>query len=269
MAKYKCDFCGRPIKTKMAKKQHEEWCPENPESKRKESIGDTEKEEPKITEKQKQTLSSISAFSSLLRSYGIESGEDLVSQIDQKAREMPFYKEITENIDTINKRLEQNSKDIVNLTQILQDIDKKLTFSMQQIQTALSNASQNIQPTQVAGGDNNQPNTEEGQTVSQGKVPVSGQLQGDNSLQGWFDRILKLIEVAGGGGGQQQVVEMPPEIKYKDLIELSQVLKSLQGDPYKQLREDLKLFVNIANAFKTGKVPDMGESESHLEESGE
>jgi len=261
---HKCKFCGQEFDRPNRKRTHEVWCYKNPNSRRvkKSNPDPTPEKEDKIglTEEQTKVLSSISSFASLLKSYGIESGEDLLAQVDEKARQMPFYKELSANIEQINKRLDANSKDIVELTGILDEINKKLTYFLQQLEKVHSQPYSQVEHQQV------------GQQIQGKEIPTQvAQVpsNNNNNLTGWFDRILRLMEVAGGGGGEGATVpvEMPPEIKYKDLIELSNVLKSLQGYPYKQLREDLKLFVSIANAFRTGKVPEFPEEKTaHLEE---
>ena len=254
---YKCEFCGKICRNPQAKKAHEKWCEKNPNSLRykakakdapksknptlppdekKKDIPETPPPEKK--DKPKTEMPNLSLLAPILKSFGITDGASLIKAIDDKARQMPFYNEIVNEMNQTKKQVEE-------LNGIIAETSQKIDALINQLQQAQAQAQANT-------GNGSSPRTE-GQTQIQSAQPATG---GTSTLERWADRLLQLLQVGASSGNSSPP---PPEEKYKDLITFSNVLKTLQGNPEDRLRQDLKLFVDIARVFSGKKAPELPE----------
>ena len=218
---FKCKYCGKEYDKKKNKNYHERMCKLNPNS-----PGYKPKAPPKdeAPPKEKSEDISLGSLGVLLKSFGIKDGADLVRTIDGKARQMPFFAEIIgkfgefdAKIGQLDGMLKATNKGIDSL---IENLNKRAT-EQAQIQPA-------TQPTTQPA---TQPLTEKPDMLAQ-----------------WFDRGLKLMELGGHGGGNPN-----PETKYKELVEVLQLVKAVQPPPvdtHKQMVDMANVVVNIAKAFK-------------------
>jgi len=246
MPEYKCSFCGKVCKNPQAKQAHERWCEKNPDSIKK-TKSSPEKTPPEKDDKPKTEIPNLSSVGAILQGFGITDGATLMKTIDEKARQMPFYADIT---NEINQLKEQTN----SLNALTVETNEKIDLLISKLQEAQGRAqNQPEKPTATQ----EQPQT---QPATTGATAPTG------SLETWFDRGLRLLQVAGGGSGNSSP---PPEEKYKGLLELVNVIKAIQGDPVKQFTEGFKVFsdiqknaINIAKGIPTPKP----KIEEHLEE---
>jgi len=242
MPEYKCEICGKVCKNPQALKMHlrtheKEERPTLPPDK-------GEKDIPKnlIDEKEKKQPISIPKLSSLgpiLQAFGITDGASLIKAIDDKARQMPFYSEIVNEMNQTKKQVEE-------LNGIITETSQKIDALIKQLQQAQAQA-------QVNTGNGSSPRTEGQPQIQPAQSATTG---GTGTLERWADRLLQLLQMGASSGNPSPP---PPEEKYKDLITFSNVLKTLQGNPEDRLRQDLKLFVDIAKVFSGKKVPELPE----------
>ena len=260
MSEHKCQFCGKECKNPQAKEIHEKWCEKNPDSLRykakaqdapksksptlppdekKKDIPETPPPEKK--DKPKTEMPNLSLLAPILRSFGITDGASLIKAIDDKARQMPFYNEIVNEMNQTKRQVEE-------LNGIIAETSQKIDALINQLQQAQAQAQQ----AQANTGNGSSPEAK-GQPQIQSAQPTAG---GAGSLERWADRLLQLLQIGASSGNPSPP---PPEEKYKDLITFSNVLKTLQGNPEDRLRQDLKLFVDIARVFSGKKAPELPE----------
>ena len=254
MPEYKCEICGKvcrnPQALKMHMRTHEKK--ENPtlppnekESDAKATVGKDIPEKPtseqpmptdKEEKKQLTSIPNLSLLAPILRSFGITDGASLIKAIDDKARQMPFYNEIVNEVNQTKKQVEE-------LNGIIAETSQKIDALISQLQQAQAQAQ-----AQANTGNGSSPEAK-GQPQIQSVQSSAG---GAGSLERWADRLLQLLQIGASSGNPSPP---PPEEKYKDLITFANVLKTIQGDPMKQLTESFKVFTDMQkNAISIAKT---------------
>ena len=259
---YKCQFCGKECKNPQAKEIHEKWCEKNPDSLRYKAkdapksknptLPPNEKEksipekptveQPMPTDKEGKkeptSIPNLSLLAPILRSFGITDGASLIKAIDDKARQMPFYNEIVNEMNQTKKQVEE-------LNGIIAETSQKIDALINQLQQAQAQAQQ----AQANTGNENSPRAER-QPQIQSAQPATG---GTSTLERWADRLLQLLQIGASSGNPGP--SPAPEEKYRDLIAFANVLKTIQGDPMKQLTESFKVFTDMQkNAISIAKT---------------
>jgi len=253
MSEYKCEICGKICKNPQALKMHlrtheKEENPTLPPDEKKKDIPKKDIPEKPTSEqsiptdkeekKEPASIPNLSSLGPILRAFGITNGASLIKAIDDKARQMPFYNEIVNEVNQTKKQVEE-------LNGIITDTNQKIDALIKQLQQAQAQVQANT-------GNGSSPRTK-GQPQIQSTQSTTG---GTGTLERWADRLLQLLQMGASSGNSSPP---PPEEKYKDLITFSNVLKTLQGNPEDRLRQDLKLFVDIARVFSGKKAPELPE----------
>jgi len=267
MPEYKCEICGKICKNPQALKMHlrtheKEENPTLPPDEREKDIPEKDipekptSEQPIPTKKEEKkepaSIPNLSSLGPILRAFGITDGASLIKAIDDKARQMPFYNEIVNEMN-------QTKKQVQELNGIITETSQKIDNLINQLQQAQAQAQANT-------GNGSSPRTEGQSQIQPTQSATTG---GTGTLERWADRLLQLLQMGASSGNSSPP---PPEEKYKDLITFSNVLKTLQGNPEDRLRQDLKLFVDIARVFSGKKTPELPKEtpkpriEEHLEE---
>jgi len=236
MPEYKCEICGKVCQNPQALKMHlrtheKEERPTLPpdEGKEKDSPENLTSKEGK---KQPISIPKLSSLGPILQAFGITDGASLVKAIDDKARQMPFYSEIINEMNQMKKQVEE-------LNGIITETSQKIDNLIKQLQQAQA---------QVSGGNG----TKEIKTQVQPQLAQPATTQKAGSLEGWADRLLELLKIGAVSGNPNSAPSV--ERKYEDLIALANVLKTIQGDPMKQLTDSFKVFSDIQkNAISIAK----------------
>ena len=254
MSEYKCEICGKVCRNPQALKMHlrtheKKENPTLPPNEKESDVKATmekdipEKptvEQPMPTDKEGKkeptSIPNLSLLAPILRSFGITDGASLIKAIDDKARQMPFYNEIVNEMNQTKRQVEE-------LNGIITETSQKIDALISQLQQAQAQAQ-----AQANTDDGSSPEAK-GQPQIQ---PVQSAAGGAGSLERWADRLLQLLQVGASSGNSSPP---PPEEKYKDLITFANVLKTIQGDPMKQLTESFKVFTDMQkNAISIAKT---------------
>ena len=271
MSEHKCQFCGKECKNPQAKEIHEKWCEKNPDSLRYKAkdapksknpnLPPNEKEKsipekptveqpiPTDKEEKKETTSipNLSLLAPILRSFGITDGASLIKAIDDKARQMPFYNEIVNEMNQTKRQVEE-------LNGIIAETSQKIDALINQLQQAQAQAQQ----AQANTGNGSSPEAK-GQPQIQSAQPTAG---GAGSLERWADRLLQLLQI-GASSGEESSTQRPPT--YQEFIEFTNALRNVTPDPHKQFVEDAKVLIDMAKALKGETVPSLRTEKPKIE----
>jgi len=259
---YKCKYCGKEFDDHHKRTGHMMHCEQNPnrvgakkdkkpeksqdippkiEDIKQPEEGDIKEEKLEEVEKPKSSLQEIGE---VLRSYGITDGETLMRTIDEKARQMPFYAELSSKVEALTE--------LRNLIAVTNKAVNGLVPKLDAIQRAMSGVSEQASNVQSLNSQAQQMPAELTQEQMQQMQMQQPQMQPQREgLSSWFDRLLALLQLGSSQENQsQQPPPSPEELKYKEIVNLANVLKELQGDPHKQFERDMKLFIDLAKVFR-------------------
>jgi len=125
MPEYKCEICGKVCRNPQALKMHlrtheKKENPTLPPNEKESNVKTTmEKDIPekptieqpipthKEEKKEVASIPNLSLLAPILRSFGITDGASLIKAIDNKARQMPFYNEIVNEMNQTKKQVEE------------------------------------------------------------------------------------------------------------------------------------------------------------------
>ena len=262
---YKCKYCGMEFDDRHKMTGHMMHCEKNPnrvEAKRKKKSENPQDTPPKIEDKKQQEKaevkeeklediekpkSSLQEIGEVLKAYGITSGEALMRTIDDKARQMPFYVELSSKVEAMEAELTE----LRNLIAITNKAVNGLVPKLDAIQRAMSGVSEQASNVQSLNSQAQQVPAELTQEQMQQMQMQQPQMQPQREgLSSWFDRLLALLQLGSSQENQSQPPPSPEELKYKEIVNLASVLKELQGDPHKQFERDMKLFIDLAKVFR-------------------
>lgn len=259
MPEFKCKFCSKEYKNEWNKNAHERLCKLNPESHNYKpefppiDAGKVAGDAPIGKDEKNINLGSLG---SILKGLGITDGPALINTIDAQARQMPFYTEImakmTQMEGIFTAEIAQ-VKGIMSATN--KGVDEVLTTlkraKEQPSQPATQTPPANQAPIDIPPA--NQPVQPVQPVVQNQPVATGGAVPAPKpGLYEYANLIFKAMEVSKGGGNPSP----QPKEKYSELLAVANLLKTIQGDPVKQLTEGFKVFsdmqknaVNIARGL--------------------